>query len=196
MRLLRIIPRFSLTTLVVFPLLVTSGMGLWWRWERWAMTLCLTGSSERGRLLNRWRRDCGTGPPPAVWPMDFLVEGPKFHDPQGRRPIATGVGVERLDALDFVSAKRAGERLEVKYAAKYRAVPGWGLTLGRGPHALSRSGRQVLTIDNGRRWLMLWERRKTKDLPRHLELWLTVAFAALLAWSVWRDRRTLRRKAA
>jgi len=35
MRLPRIIPRFSLRTLVVFLLLVTSGVGLWWHWEAW-----------------------------------------------------------------------------------------------------------------------------------------------------------------
>jgi len=35
MRLRRIIPRFSLRTLVVFLLLVTSGVGLWWHWEPW-----------------------------------------------------------------------------------------------------------------------------------------------------------------
>jgi len=34
-RLRRLLPRFSLRTLVVFLLLVTSGMGLWWRWEPW-----------------------------------------------------------------------------------------------------------------------------------------------------------------
>jgi len=30
-------PRFSLRTLVVFTLLVTSGAGLWWHWEAWPM---------------------------------------------------------------------------------------------------------------------------------------------------------------
>ena len=31
----RLLPRFSLGTLAVFLLLVTSGMGLWWRWAPW-----------------------------------------------------------------------------------------------------------------------------------------------------------------
>jgi len=31
----RLLPRFSLRTLVVFLLLVTSGVGLWWSWEPW-----------------------------------------------------------------------------------------------------------------------------------------------------------------
>jgi len=35
MRLRQAIPRFSLRTLVVFLLLVTSGVGLWWHWEAW-----------------------------------------------------------------------------------------------------------------------------------------------------------------
>ena len=29
-------PKFSLRTLVIFPLLCTCGFGLWWRWEPWA----------------------------------------------------------------------------------------------------------------------------------------------------------------
>jgi len=37
MRLCRMIPRFSLRTLVVFLLLVTSGTGLWWHWEAWLL---------------------------------------------------------------------------------------------------------------------------------------------------------------
>jgi len=32
----KLLPRFSLRTLVIFLLLVTAGMGLWWRWEPWA----------------------------------------------------------------------------------------------------------------------------------------------------------------
>jgi len=35
LRLRRFVPRFSLRTLVIFLLLVTSGMGLWWHWEPW-----------------------------------------------------------------------------------------------------------------------------------------------------------------
>jgi len=34
-RLRKLIPRFSLCTLVIFLLLVTSGVGLWWHWEPW-----------------------------------------------------------------------------------------------------------------------------------------------------------------
>jgi len=35
LRIRRFLPRFSLRTLVIFLLLVTSGMGLWWHWEAW-----------------------------------------------------------------------------------------------------------------------------------------------------------------
>ena len=34
-RLRKLVPRYSLRTLVVFLLLVTSAWGLWWRWEPW-----------------------------------------------------------------------------------------------------------------------------------------------------------------
>jgi len=41
-------PRFSLRTLVVFLLLVTSGVGLWWHWEAWAPAgLLLPKNQER-----------------------------------------------------------------------------------------------------------------------------------------------------
>jgi len=33
----KLIPRFSLRTLVVFTLLCTSGAGLWWHWEPWGL---------------------------------------------------------------------------------------------------------------------------------------------------------------
>jgi len=42
-RLRKLIPRFSLRTLVVFLLLVTSGMGLWWRRGAWRCELLLPG---------------------------------------------------------------------------------------------------------------------------------------------------------
>ena len=39
----RLIPRFSLRTLAIFLLLVTSGMGLWWHWGPWVKVRELTG---------------------------------------------------------------------------------------------------------------------------------------------------------
>jgi len=45
MRLRRIIPRFSLRTLVIFLLLVTSGVGLWWHWEPWTRLAALAGTN-------------------------------------------------------------------------------------------------------------------------------------------------------
>jgi len=41
MALRRIIPRFSLRTLVVFLLLVTAGVGLWWRWSPYRCELTI-----------------------------------------------------------------------------------------------------------------------------------------------------------
>jgi len=46
MRLRRIIPRFSLRTLVLFLLLVTSGMGLWWNWEPWETRAVITSGTD------------------------------------------------------------------------------------------------------------------------------------------------------
>jgi len=47
MRLRRIIPRFSLRTLVVFLLLVTAATGLWWHWGPWYCGISIELPSPR-----------------------------------------------------------------------------------------------------------------------------------------------------
>ena len=47
-------PRFSLRTLVVFLLLVTSGCGLWWHWEPWVYHA--GGSAPRASQASRVKR--------------------------------------------------------------------------------------------------------------------------------------------
>ena len=41
----RRLPRFSLRSLILFVVLVTSGYGLWYRWEPWQSRLLLQGHS-------------------------------------------------------------------------------------------------------------------------------------------------------
>ena len=53
------IPRFSLRTLCVFLLLVTSGVGLWWHWEAWYVIG--TGPGGPYPLRERFRLDSGPG---------------------------------------------------------------------------------------------------------------------------------------
>jgi len=50
-RLRKLIPRFSLRTLVVFLLLVTSGVGLWWNWGPWHLAAKLERKGIFGRFL-------------------------------------------------------------------------------------------------------------------------------------------------
>ncbi len=67
-------PKFSLRTLVVFLLLVTSGMGLWWHWEPWDVEVTLAPTSEAV-----WRSDLSpdssevmvrtSADPPAVYEL-------------------------------------------------------------------------------------------------------------------------------
>ena len=45
MGLRRFLPRYSLRTLALFPLVVMSAMGLWWHWEPWTCELVLEGSA-------------------------------------------------------------------------------------------------------------------------------------------------------
>jgi len=48
-RIRRLLPRFSLRTLVVFLLLVTSGMGLWWHWDAWYVERVLADNPAAAR---------------------------------------------------------------------------------------------------------------------------------------------------
>jgi len=43
----KLLPRFSLRTLVIFLLLVTAGVGLWWHWEAWHLVHRLRGHKAR-----------------------------------------------------------------------------------------------------------------------------------------------------
>ena len=56
-RLRKLIPRYSLRTLVLFTLLVTSGVGLWWHWEPWVQTLAFEADFKDNALIARFSAD-------------------------------------------------------------------------------------------------------------------------------------------
>jgi len=77
----RFAPRFSLRTLVVFLLLVTSGMGLWWHWEPW---YC-----EEARE--------GLGDPP--WDAEFSPDGERSLRDYAPVDFYTGYGSDYTIAI-------------------------------------------------------------------------------------------------
>jgi len=85
-------PRYSLRTLVILPLFVTSAFGLWWHWEAWAQaastsmantTIGSVGFDSRSIEVKGWVHEDHDGPKVFRWVLD---EG-------GLRPI----GKEEID---------------------------------------------------------------------------------------------------
>ena len=84
-------PRFSLRTLVVFMLLVTSGVGLWWHWEAWVKLCCfdVPGVPSSVRLLDNGQVEIVH----VRWP-ELSVE-----------PPAESLRVEQTSKYDCLSGK-------------------------------------------------------------------------------------------
>jgi len=200
-RLRRFLPRFSLRTLVVFLLLVTSGVGLWVEEQQdlWISTTRLESTSPQfakaafsddgERLITElvdgtirvWDIRAGEHLTKQHAPDEPLPECPSvITSPDGRRTVvlhdsgAASIQDARND--DFLALLRASA-WDVVYAA------------------FSPDGKQVATV--GGTYTEVWRRRRPEwwwGVFWLWEFWLTVAFAGVFAWSVWRDRRALGNK--
>jgi len=174
-------PRYSLRTLVVFLLLVTSGMGLWWHWEPWVRTAAFRrkspvirmGFSDEGALKTvEGKPHMVLGPPEikigggAAGERCLLVSDDGelwvICEPGGRPAVmlamldfdlweVIAVAMSRDESLVAISTL-AGE---VRAYRRRRPEWWWGV-------------------------FYLWE------------FWLTAAFGVMLLWSIWRDGRVLR----
>jgi len=208
-RLRQLIPRFSLRTLVVFLLLVTSGVGLWWRRGAWRLQteffaflpthIQFSSDGKLVRVECPGDTDFTGGPSRSVWDATTgeclqwqnvnEVRSTERHEdtsPDGSRHC-----FYMRDGMlgDVVVADRASSTV--------LAVLSWG---GMAPtHVLfSPDGGAVLLADD---WgqVIIYRRRRPEWWWGVLwlwEFWLTVALAALFVWSVWRDRKALRKEAA
>jgi len=182
LKLRRLVPRFSLRTLVVFLLLATSGVGLFINLvqEPWVL-------SERRRMAH--------GPMPGE-----VVEGPTTKDPPFKPLVHRGLSVQE----------------GVIYGGGFS--PDWRRFAAAMDNAVriydSRTGGCLYTIDvpapdayeagfaSDGNVIWVWAHdgvsawRRIRPEPWWgvfylWEFWLTVAFAGLFIWSVWRDRRAL-----
>jgi len=189
MRLRRIIPRFSLRTLVVFLLLVTSGVGLWWRWEPWLMVSEIpdvpNGFSKNGRYAVAFP---GSAPPRCYdagsGEFSHYSQAPSDTDTYDGERGTTQDGVYLKDGE--IRSRRTGRKYAVAKAP--RRIVG-----------ISPSGSMILVANDP---LATWPSttlcRRTRPEPWWgvfwlWEFWLTVALAGVFVWSVWRDRGALQR---
>ena len=178
MRLCRFIPRFSLRTLVIFLLLVTSGAGLWWHWRPWYPVKVLRGPEDIPWELSAQAKvvlQSGTGGP---WSVQF---------PDQRRTLSLCAGwpyatARIIDAgtRETLAALGAGAAVYVGHVApdsRHIAL------VQQDPAHL---GQNTIYIYRRRRpewwWGVFWL----------WEFWLTAALAAVFVWSVARDRTALR----
>jgi len=283
MRPCRIIPKFSLRTLVVFLLLVTSGVGLWLGRSPWLCVRVLTGHEDKvahamlspdastvasasadgtARLWDTASGEClhvlrghegrvgltvfsrngarlltgGEDRNARIWNAltgesvhlllgheGWIVSG-GFSDDGTRVVTASSLAAYVWDARTgerlFVLKRRGGRILIATYppgdlrvftleddgtchdwdasSGKHLGSQKTKITSGppRRDKPFSLDGVNALTLDASN--VRVWRRRPDwwRGVFYLWELWLTVAFAALFVWSVWRDRKALRRSAA
>jgi len=178
-RIRRLLPRFSLRTLVVFTLLVTSGVGLFARWWAWANILVM-----RGEVDKVVPRCLGYG-------MRVTYRHLQFEDPLLRRHVEVDAGLRCLIRRPMKAEVVSGDVVLLEWAAggsMDATEPGSDATHCR----LINERRSVaITFEDGWSIARYWERRAFRYLPCYLEFWLTVAFAGVFVWSVVRDRRAL-----
>ena len=207
MRLLRMIPRFSLRTLVVFLLLVTSGVGLWWGWELWqcvreirvvpsASAAKFTSDDKRVEVLSmvtttRWET--------ALYELNTgtrISAGP--YDPEGGswewRPIREVHSPDRR-GLAIVDEELLGHHVSVFRGDGCRAGSTLKVDGSIDGAGFSASGELIYVLSNRDR-VHIYRRRRPEwwwGVFYLWEFWLTAAFAAIFVWSVVRDRRALAR---
>ncbi|MCY3018476.1 MAG: hypothetical protein NTW87_05530 [Planctomycetota bacterium] len=185
--------RFSLRTLVIFVLLVGSGMGLWWKWEPWVPVgvapaigdgfksfvfdapredyLIETGKLGKLRVATRYLNRLI----PSVADPVTSVMSPSFSS-DGTRLLGVKYGTFRVTCWD---ARTGRELCEIPVLAYQVAFEGDGDHLVAQPADCSAS--RWIRIRPEWWWGVAW-------LP---EFWLTAVFAVAFAWSVLRDRKTI-----
>jgi len=183
MRLLWIMPRFSLRTLAIFPLLVTAGVGALFAHWRCPWRLVET-------------KDHGT-PPSHLAKWEPLTKEPSFPLAVNRgRAMPEGViygGAFSRDWRRFAAGMDDAVRI-------YDSRSGHCLTVIDVP--AMDAYEAAFSADGNVLWvwahdgLSVWRRRRPEwwwGVFYLWEFWLTALFAAIFVWSVVRDRRALAR---
>jgi len=192
LRLRRFVPRFSLRTLVVFLLLVTSALGLWSRYHPRVPAV-----SERRAVLERptsasfasYFRSAQNVLIAFPWPRAHET---KFRfvtvkDPEGIEALAAPL--QRLGPVEEITSGEVAILVFIKddeYLAVGAYVDG------------------VMVFHERYKWTYAMPEALRREIARHREtvlvrnawrrpaFWLTVALAGVFVWSVIRDRKALR----
>jgi len=119
-------PRFSLRTLVVFLLLVTSGVGLWWHWEAWYCAQVLSPRNRHGYV-----RSAKFSPDERLVAAAFSGSSPRIWETHSGRLVA-----ELEERRDILSIAFSPDGLKV-------------LTCGERPPAIwdARTGRRLCELE-------------------------------------------------
>jgi len=169
MRLRRIIPRFSLRTLVVFMLLVTSGVGLWWRRAPW---------TRMGML------DCGNSLDPVL--AEFSGDGERIL------VLAIDTATTSGDVITLVHDAKTGDRIAVRDEPDdsdwwhRRVMPLFQRRYFPSPDGSRIATEYVMEYHGG----LPGQHVGAAVLDASSKEVLAV-FAGLFVWSVVRDRRAL-----
>ena len=215
---------------MIFLLLATSGMGLWWHWEPWvrerrcklghhysqAISISVSGD---GRHVELTQRSMASSAPDAgkLRPEENLLytrvlevaSGKELRvtsEPDTGQSIHLWIGLRR--------SVRRGKTRELWFPGGTFFEPGPRGPARAGPVRLIVDGRALARIatpepvtmfgfsPDGERVALLtrdnvyiYRRRRPEwwwGVFWLWEFWLTAAFAALLIWSIIRDRRALR----
>jgi len=154
----RLLPRFSLRTLVIAPLLATCVFAVWWRWEPWVFEQALEGEakdmafSPDGRLLAAAGMVAG-GPVLSIY---RLSDGSRRDLPTGSEMKFTGLLSFSPDGRHLLTTWYGHDPTvwDVEAGHVVFALKGY---VGRVRHAsYSPDGRSIVTGDYAS-WLRLWE---------------------------------------
>jgi len=222
-RLRKLIPRFSLRTLVVFMLLCTSGLGLWWHWGPWYLKRVLAQPPDvvhiarfreggrRAEVIFDGEGDYSTASTYDVRTGQLLERGRardsigKIHDlrdaAEGMADVLAVHGLRRAELfIDFETGERWGIRIfdtrteTVIAEMRIEQTTLFGAVISQ----FSPDGDRLLTYDMCA-GAYLFARRRPEWWWGVFYLWefrSTVAFAGMLVWSVIRDRSGLARPAS
>ena len=219
-------PRYSLGTLAVFLLLVTSGTGLWWHREAWCpertiecdqpvIHVRFTDAGSRVEVALIGGAIFTHKPLADYWPTRVFVystadgtlaserpPGPNWAEPtaqekaaNSRRLFSSGIRRE-VTALADTTQGILAVRIVVAEMGTGRLLATLGTRELYACTALSTDDRLVAVGDSSGKVQIFRRRRPERwwGVFRLTELWATVFFAALFAWSTLRDRRTFRRQ--
>ncbi len=186
----KLLPRFSLRTLVILPVLIGCMTAWYVRWTPWHAEAIFKGDIRPGFVETRGTPQHGVTWSIALSEFTLVVDG---------REVANGQledfmeGLDRFSVVGWAMMSRTPNMTEVTLTgqmARVDEISGHDDAIGR--VIAPSTSVSWATVSSTK--LIIWRAHRLSDILWMRESWLTLFFAALLTWSVIRDRKTLRRK--